>query len=85
MHVELRDMCGFTSVNVESPSDEEELGLIDRVDKWGFLFAESTEYGGWKVQGRGDSTPAKKNKKNPPRSGPEVVEGATNLNAQKIT
>ena len=37
------------------------------------------------MAGRWDSTPAKNNKKEPPRSGPEVVEGATNLNAQKST
>ena len=61
------------------------MGSIDRVDKWGFLFAEATEFGGWKVQGREDITPAKKNKKKPSRSGPEVIEGVTNLNTQKIT
>ena len=78
-------MCGFTSVNMELPPDEEELGSIDRVDKLGFVLAEATEFGGWKVQGRGGCTPAKKEKKEPPRYGPEVVEGATNLNAQKTT
>ena len=42
MHSELREMCGLMSVNMESPPDEEELGLIDRVDKWGFVFVEAT-------------------------------------------
>ena len=84
-HTELREMCRFTSVNMELPPDKEELGSIDKVDKWGFVLVEATEFGGWKVQGRGGCTPAKKDKKEPPRYGPEVVEGATNLNAQKIT
>ena len=38
-HAELREMCGFMSVNVESPPYKEELGSIDRVDRWGFVFA----------------------------------------------
>ena len=49
MHVKLREMCGFTSVNVESPPDEEELGSIDRVDKCSFVYAEATEFGVRKV------------------------------------
>ena len=52
MHVKLREMCGFTSVNVASPPDEEEFGSIDRVEKWVFLFAEATESGGWKVHSK---------------------------------
>ena len=45
-------MYGLTSVNVESPPDEEELASIDRVEKWGFVFAEATESGGWKVHSK---------------------------------
>ena len=52
MHAELREMCGFMSVNMESPPDKEKLGSIERVDKWGFVFAEATESVGWKVHSK---------------------------------
>ena len=52
MHDELRETFGFTSVNVESPPYEEELGSIDRVNKWGFVFEESTEFVGRKVHSK---------------------------------
>ena len=39
-------------MNVESPPYEEELGSIDRVNKWGFVFEEATEFVGRKVHSK---------------------------------